>query len=256
MTQAPDNKLNKLEIERYARHIILAEVGGSGQQKLKAAHVLVIGAGGLGAPILSYLAAAGVGTLGIVDDDTVSLSNLQRQVIHATDKIGQLKTQSAADSIGAVNPHIRVTQHCLRLNATNATEIIEQYDIIVDGSDNFTTRYLLADMCEILRKPLVSGAIGRFDGSVTVLMPYQDNNPSYRDLFPVPPPAGAVPTCAEVGVIGALPGVIGSLQAMEVIKLIAGIGELLVGRLLLYDSLSARFETIRYKRRRSKTNVT
>lgn len=254
MTQAPDEKLNKQEIERYARHILLPEIGGAGQQKLKAAKVLVIGAGGLGAPVLTYLAAAGVGTLGIIDDDIVSLSNLQRQVIHTTSAIGKKKAESAAETLHAINPHVKLDLYSARLDDSNASEIIEKYDLVIDGSDNFKTRYLLADTCEILKKPLVSGAIGRFDGSVTVLMPYlSGETPSYRDLFPTPPPPGAIPTCAEVGVIGALPGVIGSLEAMETIKIITGCGEPLVGRLLLYDGLAARFDTIRYKKKSAKT---
>lgn len=236
------------ETERYARHIILPEIGGRGQQKLKAARVLVIGAGGLGAPVLSYLAAAGAGVLGIVDDDRVSLSNLQRQIIHDTRSIGTAKTQSAAQAIGRINPHVSVEKHTLRLDENNAASILTAYDIIVDGCDNFTTRYLLADMAEKAKKPLVSGAIGRFDGSVTVLKPYEDNNPGYRDLFPAPPPQDAVPVCAETGVIGALPGVIGALQAMEVIKLITGVGKPLIGRLLLYNGVDAQFRTICYKK--------
>lgn len=243
--------LEGAEIERYARHIVLPEIGGAGQQKLKAARVLVIGAGGLGAPVLSYLAAAGVGCLGIVDDDRVSLSNLQRQVIHDSGSIGELKTESAAKAIADLNPHVSVEAHPLRLNADNAGTIIQRYDIVVDGSDNFTTRYLVADMAAHFGKPLVTGAVGRFDGSLTVLKPFENGpdgraNPSYRDLFPEPPPPGLVPSCAEAGVVGALTGVIGTLQAMEVIKLITGIGEPLVGRLLLYDALTARFDTIRY----------
>ena len=253
MTQAPDEKLNKEEIERYARHILLPEIGGAGQQQLKAAKVLVVGAGGLGAPVLTYLAAAGVGTLGIIDDDVVSLSNLQRQVIHKTSAIGEKKTESAAETLEAINPHVKLDLYPIRLTEENAAEIIGKFDLVIDGSDNFTTRYLLADSCENLKKPLVSGAIGRFDGSLTVLMPYLGGeHPSYRDLFPTPPPKGVVPTCAEAGVIGALPGVIGSLEAMEAIKIITGCGEPLVGRLLLYDGLSARFETIRYKKRTQK----
>jgi molybdopterin/thiamine biosynthesis adenylyltransferase len=242
------------EIERYARHIVLPEVGGAGQQKLKQARVLVIGAGGLGAPVLEYLAAAGVGTLGIVDDDTVSLSNLQRQVIHGTDTVGMLKTLSAKAAIARINPNTTVETHTVRLNTDNAPALIAGYDITVDGSDNFETRYTVADACANERKPLVHAAVGRFDGSVTVLMPFEDSkdgkpNPGYRDLFPEAPPPGLVPSCAEAGVLGALTGVVGTLQAMEAIKLITGIGEPLVGRLLLYDALSARFETIRYARR-------
>lgn len=243
-----------LELERYARHIIMREIGGAGQQQLKKARVLVVGAGGLGSPVLQYLAAAGVGTLGIVDDDDVSLSNLQRQIIHDTAAIGEPKVTSAIRSIVRQNPHIKVEAHCLRLTNNNARSLIENYDIVVDGCDNAETRYMLADVTEICERPLVSGAIGRFDGMVTVLIPYKfdaagNKNPRYRDLFPVPPPAGSVPACAEAGVLGALPGIIGSLQAMEVIKLIAGIGEPLVGRLLLYDALACRFETIHYKRK-------
>ncbi|MCX2695426.1 MULTISPECIES: molybdopterin-synthase adenylyltransferase MoeB [Ochrobactrum] len=245
------------ELERYARHIVLPEVGGPGQQKLKAARVLVLGAGGLGAPVLQYLAAAGIGTLGLVDDDTVSLSNLQRQVIHDTDSVGLAKVESAKASIARINPHVHVQTHALRLNAENAQALIGDYDVVVDGSDNFATRYALADACAVAERPLVTGAMGRFDGTVTVLMPYRQGadgtqNPSYRDLFPDMPPPGAVPTCAQAGILGVLPGVIGSLQAMEVIKLVTGIGEPLIGRLLLYNALNVRFETIRYKARKPK----
>ncbi|MFH1796010.1 MAG: molybdopterin-synthase adenylyltransferase MoeB [Pseudomonadota bacterium] len=246
-----DTRLSDLELERYARHIVLAEVGGPGQQKLKRARVLVVGAGGLGAPVLLYLAAAGVGTLGIVDDDTVSLSNLQRQVIHDTAAVGRTKVDSAGATIGRVNPHVTIEPYVLRLDASNADGIVGAYDIVVDGSDNFETRYVLADACAAAKKPLVSGAVGRFDGSLTVLIPWEKDekgrpNPSYRDLYPEAPPPGMVPSCAVAGVVGALTGVIGTLQAMEAIKLITGAGEPLVGRLLLYDSLGARFDTIRY----------
>lgn len=241
------------EIERYARHIVLPEIGGAGQQRLKRARVLVIGAGGLGAPVLEYLAAAGVGTLGVVDDDTVSLSNLQRQVIHGTDTVGMLKTHSAQAAIARINPNTIVETHTFRLTPDNTAALVARYDIVVDGSDNFETRYAVADACESERKPLVHAAVGRFDGSVTVLKPFENGkdgkpNPGYRDLFPEAPPPGVVPSCAEAGVLGALTGVVGTLQAMETIKLITGIGEPLVGRLLLYDALAARFETIRYKR--------
>ncbi|QOF73493.1 molybdopterin-synthase adenylyltransferase MoeB [Aminobacter sp. SR38] len=244
--------LSPEELERYARHIVLPEIGGPGQQKLKRARVLVIGAGGLGAPVLEYLAAAGVGTLGIVDDDHVSLSNLQRQVIHATDSVGISKADSAAATIARINPHVTVQLHKLRLTSANAAELIAGYDMVIDGSDNFETRYAVADAAAEVRRPLVHAAVGRFDGSITVLKPFETNaegrkNPTYRDLFPEPPPAGLVPSCAEAGVLGALTGVIGTLQAMEAIKLITGIGEPLVGRLLLYDALGARFDTMRYK---------
>ena len=245
------------EIARYQRHIVLPEIGGAGQQRLKAARVLVIGAGGLGAPVLQYLAAAGVGTIGIVDDDIVSLSNLQRQVIHDTDTIGRPKTQSSADAIVRLNPHVAVVAFNERLTADNAARLLSDFDILVDGSDNFATRYAAADAAEVARLPLVTGAVGRFDGSVTVLKPWEDGpdgtrNPGYRDLFPSPPPAGVVPSCAEAGIVGALTGVIGTLMAMEVIKLVTGAGEPLVGRLLLYDGLAARFDTLRYARRRNR----
>ena len=245
--------LSEAEIERYARHIVLPEIGGAGQQKLKAARVLVVGAGGLGAPVLLYLAAAGVGTLVIADDDAVSVSNLQRQVIHDTTTVAEAKTHSAADAIGRLNPFVTVEQVSERLGADNSPALIEACDIVVDGCDNFETRYMLADLCEDKRKPLVTAAVGRFDGSLTVLMPHEADesgnpNPRYRDLFPEAPPPGTVPSCAEAGIVGALTGVMGALQAMEVIKLITGAGEPLVGRLLLYDALNARFDTIGYKR--------
>ena len=251
MDEAP---LNPDEVARYARHIVLAEIGGSGQQKLKAARVLVLGAGGLGSPVLSYLAAAGVGLLGIVDNDQVSVSNLQRQILHDTAHIGMAKTESAERALRRLNPHTRVVTHETRLTGDNAVDILTAYDLVVDGSDNFETRYLLADACERLEIPLVTAAVGRFDGSVTVLTPYESDPsgrlyPRYRDLFPEPPPEGLVPSCAEAGVIGALTGVIGTLEAMEVIKLITGSGEPLIGRLLLYDGLNASFQTVRYRRK-------
>lgn len=253
MTELP--KLTDEELERYARHIVLPEIGGVGQRRLKQARVLVVGAGALGAPVLLYLAAAGIGWIGIVDDDHVSLSNLQRQIIHETQRVGGPKTGSAARQIARINPHIVVETHDVRLDADNAEQLIGGYDIVVDGSDNFETRFLIADTCEKLSKPLVTGAVGRFDGSVTVLAPHTADatgnpNPTFRDLFPEPPPPGLVPSCAVAGVVGALTGVIGTLQAMEVIKLVTGAGEPLIGRLLLYDGLAARFDTIRYSRRR------
>ena len=253
MSQSP---FTSDELERYARHIVLPEIGGAGQQKLKRARVLVVGAGGLGAPVLQYLAAAGIGTLGIVDDDTVSLSNLQRQVIHDTDAVGEGKIDSATRSIARINPAVLVEPHVMRLDASNAVDLVSRYDIVADGSDNFDTRYAVADACAAARRPLVHAAVGRFDGSVTVLKPFEQGpdgrpNPSYRDLFPEPPPAGMVPSCAEAGVLGALTGVVGTLQAMEVLKLVTGIGEPLVGRLLLYDGLGARFDTVRYKAARA-----
>lgn len=249
-----DKALKPDEIERYARHIILSEIGGAGQQKLKKARVLVIGAGGLGSPVLLYLAAAGVGTLGVVDDDAVSLSNLQRQILHGSGDIGRPKTESAAHALGEVNPLVEIVEHRARLTADNASAIMKDYDIVVDGSDNFETRYLVADMAEALAMPLVAGALGRFDGSLTVLAPHETDakgapNPRYRDLFPEPPPDGTVPTCAEAGILGAVAGVIGTLQAVETLKLITGTGEPLVGKLLLYDALSVRFQTMTYRRR-------
>ncbi|MCP4318650.1 MAG: molybdopterin-synthase adenylyltransferase MoeB [Hyphomicrobiales bacterium] len=251
-----DKALSPSELERYARHIVLAEIGGPGQQKLKHARVLVVGAGGLGSPVLQYLAAAGVGTLGVVDDDDVSLSNLQRQIIHDTQSVGIAKTRSAAAALKRINPHIVLEQHQTRIDTDNAAELIDQYDVVADGSDNFATRYLMADQCAERERPLVTAAVGRFDGSVTVLKPYEMSsggvpNPSYRDLFPKPPPDGLLPSCAEAGIIGALTGVIGTLQAMEVIKLITGTGTPLIGRLLLYDALAARFDTITYKAAKS-----
>lgn len=252
MNTVPPPPLSDIELERYARHIVLPEIGGAGQQRLKRARVLMIGAGGLGAPVLQYLAAAGVGTLGIADDDRVSLSNLQRQVIHSSDLVGSSKVQSAALAIARINPHVTVETHETRITADNAAALISRYDIVADGSDNFETRFAVADGAALAQRPLVAAALGRFDGSVTTLKPFDTSpdgmpNPSYRDLFPEPPPPGLVPSCAEAGVLGVLPGVIGTLQAMEVIKLITGIGEPLIGRLLLYDALSTRFETIRYK---------
>jgi len=254
MISPMDLSLTPDEIERYKRHILLPEIGGLGQQKLKAARVLVIGAGGLGAPVLLYLAAAGVGTIGIVDDDAVSLSNLQRQVIHDAGTINEMKTESAARAMAALNPLIRIERFEERFTADWSRQFLPRFTLIVDGSDNFDTRYLAADEAERARIPLVTGAVGRFDGSVTVLKPYEtdgDGNPlpRYRDLFPAPPPEGLVPSCAEAGIIGALTGVIGTVMAMEAMKLITGVGEPLIGRLLLYDALSARFDTIRYKRR-------
>jgi len=245
--------LTSEELERYARHIVLREVGGQGQAALKAAKVLVIGAGGLGAPALMYLAAAGVGTLGVVDDDTVSLSNLQRQIIHATPDVGHLKTQSAADKIRALNPHVEFITHETRLDASNAMQIIGGYDIVVDGSDNFTTRYLVSDACYLAGKTLVAGALGIFDASLTTIRAHEKNaegafNPTYRCLFPEAPPPGTIPTCEEAGLVGAFAGVLGSMMALEAIREIVGFGEGLVGRLLMIDARAMRFETLRYTR--------
>ena len=243
---------SETEIERYARHIILADVGGPGQQKLKRARVLVVGAGGLGSPVIQYLAAAGVGTIGIVDDDVVALSNLQRQVIHDTAAVGRPKVESAAAAVARQNPHVKVEMHPLRITAENAGALIGAYDVVADCSDNFTTRYVVSDTCFFAAKPLVTAAVGQFDGSLTTLRPFGrgaggEPNPTYRCLFPEPPPEGLLPTCAQAGILGALVGVIGALQGLEVIKEIVGVGEPLVGRLLLYDARDTRFETIEYR---------
>ena len=239
------------EIERYARHIVLREVGGPGQLALRRARVLVIGAGGLGAPVLLYLAAAGVGTLGVVDDDAVSLSNLQRQVIHGTPDLGRPKVDSAAAVIGRLNPNVAIEPHAVRLTAANALDLIGRYDLVADGSDNFATRYLVSDACYFAKKPLVTAAVGSFDGTLTTIRAHERGpdgrpNPTYRCLFPEPPPAGTVPACAEAGILGALTGILGSLMALEVIREIVGFGEGLVGRLLMLDARSLRFETLRY----------
>lgn len=243
--------LDREELQRYARHIVLREVGGPGQGKLKAARVLVIGAGGLGAPVLLYLAAAGVGTIGIVDDDVVSLSNLQRQVIHATPDVGLRKVDSAEAAIEKLNPHVKVETHMTRIDAGNALDLISDYDIVADGSDNFATRYLVSDACYFARKPLVTAAVGIFDGSLTTIRAHETNadggrNPTYRCLFPDPPPPGSIPACAEAGILGALPGILGSMMALEVLREIVGFGEGLVGRLLMVDARSMRFETLSY----------
>ena len=240
------------ELERYARHIVLREVGGPGQAALKRARVLVIGAGGLGAPVLMYLAAAGVGTLGVVDDDVVSLSNLQRQIIHATPDVGIAKVESAAAEIERLNPHVAVEAHAVRLTAANALDLVARYDVVADGSDNFATRYLVSDACFFARKPLVTAAVGTFDGTLTTIRAHEHRadgkpNPTYRCLFPEPPPAGTVPVCAEAGILGALTGVLGSMMALEVIREIVGFGQGLVGRLLMVDARAMRFETLNYQ---------
>lgn len=245
--------LSPTELERYARHIVLREVGGPGQARLQAASVLVIGAGGLGAPVLMYLAAAGIGRLGAVDDDTVSLSNLQRQIIHTTPDIGRLKVDSAAEQVHALNPHVTFVGHAMRLAADNALKLIAGYDLVIDGSDNFATRYLVSDACYLAHRPLITGALGAFDGSITTIRAHERNdkgelNPTYRCLFPEAPPPGTVPSCQEAGVMGALAGVLGSMMALEAIREIVGFGEGLVGRLLMIDAGAMRFETLRYGR--------
>jgi sulfur-carrier protein adenylyltransferase/sulfurtransferase len=230
------------EIQRYSRHLILPDVGVEGQQKLKAARVLVVGAGGLGSPVALYLAAAGVGTLGVVDFDVVDVSNLQRQILHGTKDVGRSKLASARARLHDVNPHVRVETYETRLTSANALEIIGGYDIVVDGTDNFATRYLTNDACVLLGKPNVYGSIFRFEGQASVFgMP---DGPCYRCLFPEPPPPGSVPSCAEGGVFGVLPGIVGTIQATETIKLILGIGETLAGRLLLIDAQSMQFRAM------------
>ncbi len=284
------------EIRRYSRHILLGEVGGTGQAKLKAARVLVVGAGGLGSPLVVYLAAAGVGTIGIVDDDVVELSNLQRQIAHTTARIGVSKVESAATAARAINPEVRIEPHALRLNADNAMALIERYDLVCDGSDNFATRFLVADACVLARRTLVSAAVLRFEGQLSVFKAHvpwahvpgahvpgahvpgahvgrlrtegpqadaalgdgspagaaldggpQGGGPCYRCLYGEAPPDGAVPTCSEAGVLGAVTGVMGTLQATEVLKEILGVGELLSGRLLIWDALASRFRTVRLR---------
>ena len=234
------------EIERYARHLVLHEVGGPGQNKLKQSKVLVIGAGGLGAPLLYYLAAAGVGTIGIVDHDSVSVSNLQRQIIHTTARVGVAKTSSARETMQGLNPHLRIVEHRLRIDVENALNIISDYDIVADGCDNFPTRFLVSDACYFAGKTLVSAAVGQFDGQLSTFKPHQTTPdgspwPSYRCLMGELPPRGLFPACEEAGVLGALPGILGSMQAMEVIKEVLGIGESLAGRLIMYDALASRF---------------
>jgi molybdopterin-synthase adenylyltransferase len=240
------------ELERYARHIVLREVGGPGQQKLKAARVLVVGAGGVGSPALLYLAAAGVGKLTVIDDDKVSLSNLQRQVLHTTPDIGRPKTESAADAISLLNPHVKVAAHAERLDSNNALSLVAAHDVVLDGSDNFATRYLISDACFFAKRPLVTAALGTFDMTLTTIRAFEAGadgapNPTYRCLFPEAPPAGTVPTCEQAGILGALAGVAGSLAALEVIREIVGFGEGLVGKLLMFDARSMRFETLRYQ---------
>ena len=237
------------EIQRYSRHILLAEVGGTGQARLKAARVLVIGAGGLGSPVLLYLAAAGVGSIGLVDDDTVDLSNLQRQVAHTTDRLGVGKVRSAAAAARAINPDVRIEEHPIRLTAANAAALIGGYDLVCDGSDNFATRFLVADACVLARRTLISAAVLRFEGQLSTFKPHAaPDAPCYRCLYPEPPPPGLVPSCSEAGVLGAVTGVMGTLQATEVLKEIVGIGDSLAGRLLIWDALAARFQSIRLKR--------
>ena len=237
--------LSDQELDRYARHIVLREIGGTGQAKIRAARVLVVGAGGLGSPAALYLAAAGVGTLGLVDDDRVSLSNLQRQILYRTADVGRPKIEAAADALKALNDGVKIESHAIRLGPENAMEMISRYDVIADGSDNFATRFLLNDACYFAGKTLVSAAVTEFEGQLSTYKASEPGCPCYRCLFPAPPPPGAVPNCSETGVLGAAAGVMGSLQALEILKEITGAGTGLCGKLLIYDALSAAFRTVR-----------
>ena len=236
------------QVERYARHIVLPEVGGVGQARLLASRVLIVGAGGLGSPAILYLAAAGVGAIGVVDDDTVDLSNLQRQILHTQERLGVAKADSARTAARAVNPDVTVIPHAVRLTADNVAALFADYDLIVDGSDNFATRFLVNDAAYLAGKALVSAAILRFEGQLATFKAHLGApHPCYRCIFPAPPPAGLVPSCSQGGVLGALAGVMGSLQAIEVIKELLGIGDSLSGRLMIYDGLSSRFRTVRVR---------
>ncbi|HLD82352.1 MAG TPA: molybdopterin-synthase adenylyltransferase MoeB [Candidatus Omnitrophota bacterium] len=234
------------QIERYSRQIILSEVGGKGQEKILKAKVLIIGTGGLGAPCSFYLAAAGVGSIGLVDSDKVELNNLQRQIVHTTEDVGIPKTESGKKRLSALNPEVEITTYPLRLDSTNILGIIKDYDIIVDGSDNFPTRYLVNDACVLSKKPLVHAGIFRFDGQIMTILP--GTGPCYRCLFPEPPPPGAVPSCQEAGILGAVAGALGVLQANEVLKLILGIGQSLSGRLLIFNALDSTFRSVKVPR--------
>ena len=238
--------LSNQEVERYSRHLIMPEVGMDGQLKLKAASVLCIGVGGLGSPVAMYLAAAGVGRLGVVDFDVVDYSNLQRQVIHGTPDVGRSKLESARDKLVAINPEVTIDMHEMALSSSNAFDVLGDYDIVVDGTDNFPTRYLVNDACVLLRKPNVFGSIFRFEGQVSVFATEQ--GPCYRCLYPEPPPPGLVPSCAEGGVLGILPGVIGTIQATETVKLIIGVGEPLINRFMIYDALLMKFRELKLRR--------
>ncbi len=243
---APDSELSVDEVKRYSRHLIIPEIGMTGQKRLKNARVLCVGAGGLGSPALLYLAAAGVGTLGVIDFDVVEESNLQRQIIHGQSDIGRPKAESAADSIREVNPYVNVVLHEAQLDSDNAMEIFAQYDLIVDGTDNFATRYLVNDTCVLLGKPYVWGSIYRFDGQASVF--WAEHGPCYRCLYPEPPPPGMVPSCAEGGVLGVLCASIGSIQVNEAIKVITGVGEPLAGRLMIYDALEMSYRSVQVRK--------
>lgn len=245
--QTFDNiQLTAQEVQRYTPHIFLPEIGGAGQQKLKKAKILIVGAGGLGAPVLSYLCASGIGTIGILDFDKVELSNLQRQIIHNTKNIGKNKTTSAAQNLRALNPNVILNKHLIKLNEKNAKSIFKKYDIIIDCCDNFNTRYLICDTACLLHKPCITGAISMYAGQITVLKPYENNNPSYRDLFPYSDGLKNLKNCNTEGVLATLPGVIGSLQATEAIKLVVNIGIPLIKKLLIYNALQANFNIINY----------
>ena len=238
-----DDEWTESEIERYSRHILLPELGGEGQARLRRARVLIVGAGGLGSPAALYLAAAGVGTIGLVDDDRVELSNLQRQVLHDMTSLGRNKAESGRDRMAALNPDVRVETHPVRLDAGNAARLVARYDLVCDGTDNFPTRFLLSDACTAERRTLVSAAVLRFEGQLAVFAPHR-GGPCYRCLHPEPPPSGTAANCAEAGILGAVTGVMGCLQATEAIKEITGIGDSLLGRLLLWDALSSRMRTV------------
>jgi len=238
----PSAPLSTEDVERYARHVLIPDVGMEGQRRLKNARVLVVGAGGLGSPALMYLAAAGVGTIGVVDDDVVEASNLQRQVVHGVADVGRLKSESAEETLASINPLVRVVRHDVRIDSTNALEVIGAYDLVLDGTDNFPTRYLLNDACVLLGKPHVWGSIYRFDGQVSIW--WAQHGPCYRCVFPEPPPPGMVPSCAEGGVLGVLCAAIGSIQAAEAVKLIVGIGDPLIGRLMVHDALRQSWDAL------------
>jgi adenylyltransferase/sulfurtransferase len=242
-------ELTDNQFHRYARHLILDEVGEEGQEKLLQSRVLIVGAGGLGSPVLMYLAAAGVGTLGIVDDDKVDMSNLQRQIAHTTDRIGELKVKSALETASGINPEVRVIPHAMRLNAANARALIDDYDIVVDGSDNFATRYLINDAGYLARKTVVAAALLRFEGQLSTFKPHLGHaHPCYRCLFSAPPPADLVPRCEQAGILGSIAGVLGTLQATETLKEILGLGDGLSGKMVIYDALSAEFRKIGFGR--------
>lgn len=243
----PELDFSEQEIDRYSRHILLKEVGGTGQAKLRAARVLIVGAGGLGSPLALYLAASGIGTIGLIDDDVVELSNLQRQIAHTTARLGQAKADSAARAARDINPDVTVVPHVMRLTAENALDLVSAYDIVCDGTDNFATRFLVNDACVLAKRTLVSAAVLRFEGQLSVFKPHA-RGPCYRCLNPEPPPDGLVPTCSQAGVLGAVTGVMGTLQAAEVLKEILGIGDSLAGRLLIWDALATRFRTVRLPR--------